>query len=83
MFKAVKSDLLSNPFDFTDKDGNVTSSFTDFDQDILTLKQNDAEKEDFVSLVERTVIFPDPTFEGVFPGMNQHSLSVILAGLIH
>mgnify|MGYP004505120211 FL=1 len=82
MFKAVKSDLSANPFNFTDKDGNVTSSFSDFDQDVSTLKRNDAEKEEFVSLIERTVIFPDPTFHGVFPGMDQHRLSVILAGLI-
>lgn len=82
MFKAVKSDLQANPFNFTDKDGNVTSSFTDFDQDVSTLKRNDAEKEEFVSLIERTVIFPDPTFHGVLPGMDQHRLSVILAGHI-
>ncbi len=81
-FKAVNADLLANPFNFTDKDGNVTSSFSDFDQDVLMLKRNDAEKEEFVALIERTVIFPDPTFQGVLPGMNQHRLSVILAGLI-
>ncbi len=81
-FKAVNADLLSNPFNFTDKDGNETSSFSDFDQDVLMLKWNDAEKEEFVSLIERTVIFPDPTFGGVLPGMDQHRLSVILAGRI-
>ncbi len=80
-FKATQSDILPNPLNFTDKDGKVTLSFSDFNLKALTLAKNEAEKDEFVSLIESTVIFPDPTFHGVFPDMDQHKISVLLANL--
>ncbi len=78
-FKATRADILPNPLNFTDKDGKVTLSFSDFSMEVLTLSENEAEKDEFVSLIERTMIFPDPTFSGVFPDMDQHKISVLLA----
>lgn len=78
-FKATRSNILPNPINFTDKDGKVTLSFSDFDLKILTLAENGAEKDEFASLIESTVIFPDPTFSGVFPDMDQHKISVLIA----
>ncbi len=80
-FKAIDANITPNPFNFTDKNGNVTLSFTDFSQELFALKQRGAEMEEYVSLLERTVIFPDPTFQGVFPNMDQHKISVLLSDL--
>lgn len=83
LLKAIDANLLPNPFNFTDKNGKVTYSFTDFDKEIRSLFNRDATKEDFSVLFEKAVIFPDPTFGGVFPDMTQRKISVFLADLYY
>ncbi len=80
-FKAFDTKILPNPFNFTDKSGKVTLSFADFGKEMMNLKERAADKDEKVSLIEQTIIFPDPTFEGIFPDMDQHKLSAMLEKL--
>lgn len=56
-------------FHFTDANGNETVSATDFFN----------EEDHTVKYLEENIFFPDPTFNGIFPALDQHSLSVLLA----
>lgn len=81
LFKAVDANLDINPFNFTDKNGKVTYSFSDFDKEYRNLRERDATREELASFYEKTIFFPDPTFGGVFPDLTQHKISAILANL--
>ena len=60
--------VLSDVCMFTDKNGNKTAN-------ALEIIRHENKTPDYYA---RTVIFPDPTFGGVFPEMTQEKLGKLI-----
>lgn len=72
----ANGEIIPNVMNFTDKNGKITFSFSEFMSDKTTIDEyGDYEYtswtiEDF----KTRIIFPDPTFNGIFPNLTQESL---------
>lgn len=72
----AKGEIIPNIMSFTDKDGNITFSFSEFMSGKTTIDEYG--EYDYTSWTiedfKTRIIFPDPTFNGVFPNMTQENI---------
>ena len=75
-FAYIPYNLMPDLFYFTDAEGKKTISLAKFHKELQYDKINPEDLTDYI-------VFPDPTFNGVFPNMDQKTMAYLFVILMY